>query len=707
MTDTSEAPPPRPPRYPLISLAYRLFNSLSVGQKVMTVIAVEILSYSVITSIALYQIHVMGNEIRQMANLYIPLLSANASIKQMVQDERLHFKDVVFYGDRVVYDKDAEDTYNQARTNYSQANNRINVLIGESEKMVVDALAALRSNDANILQAFAPNLLDKLTRIRDAQVETTDRVNETFSHVEDGSFLMGMELVDDVNASEQVLLAELESLESELQELKAASLEYAANTERASSRMTVLASIATVCVVIAIFFFMVKRHIARPLHTLTDAIKTFDPLTPPDTRREKSEQAGLLSRGDELGMVARSLLELKQTLRVQGQALNSAKEEAERANRAKTRFLAAASHDLRQPLHAMQMYIAALRQRVKDKRSIAIIDDIQAVSYATGRLLNSLLDVSQLEAGAIKPQLEVFSVHDLLEKVAISFMPLAEKKGLTLRVVPTRAHVYSDPALMERIFGNYLSNAIRYTERGRILLGCRNRGDKVSIQVWDTGIGVPEDQLSAIFDDFHQLQNDERDRSKGLGLGLAIVRRLAECLDHQVEVKSKVGKGSCFAVTATRGSSVASRALREERQESIDTVHDLTGLDVLLIEDDKVVAEATSLLLRTWNCRVHGVRTTEEAVALVENGPFIPNIVLADYRLPGKLDGVEAIQRIQLALQMPVPGIVITGESDITAIREIEQMGHMVLRKPVRPAKLRRLIGHYVGQSAGLRADVS
>jgi CheY-like chemotaxis protein len=260
---------------------------------------------------------------------------------------------------------------------------------------------------------------------------------------------------------------------------------------------------------------------------------------------------------------------------------------------------------------------------------------------------------------------------------------------------------------MERIFGNYLSNAIRYTERGRILLGCRNRGDKVSIQVWDTGIGVPEDQLSAIFDDFHQLQNDERDRSKGLGLGLAIVRRLAECLDHQVEVKSKVGKGSCFAVTATRGSSVASRALREERQESVDAVHDLTGLDVLLIEDDKVVAEATSLLLRTWNCRVHGVRTTEEAVALVENGPFIPNIVLADYRLPGKLDGVEAIQRIQLALQMPVPGIVITGESDITAIREIEQMGHMVLRKPVRPAKLRRLIGHYVGQSAGLRADVS
>ncbi len=684
-----------------------LFNSLSVGQKVMTVIAVEILSYSIITSIALYQIHVMGNEIRQMANLYIPLLSTNASIQQLVQDERLHFKDIVFYGDRVVYDKDAEDTYLQARANYREANSKINALIGMSEHMVVDALAALNSNDATILQTFAPALLDKLTRIRDAQVQTTDRVNEIFDHVEDGSFLMGMELVDGVNASERVLLAELDSLESELQELKAASLEYAANAERSSSRMTILASIATVCVVIAIFFFMVKRNISRPLHTLTDAIKTFDPLTPQDASREEREQAQLLSRGDELGMVARSLLELKQTLRSQGLALHSAKEEAERADRAKTKFLAAASHDLRQPLHAMQMYIAALRQRVKDKRSITIIDDIQAVSFATGRLLNSLLDVSQLEAGAIKPQLEVFPVQDLMEKVAISFMPLAQKKGLKLKVVRTRSHVYSDPALMERILGNFLSNAIRYTESGKILLGCRNRGNQLAIQVWDTGVGVPEDQLHVIFDDFHQLQNNERDRSKGLGLGLAIVRRLAECLDHRVEVKSQLGRGSCFGVIATRGSTVASRALREERQEHLDAVHDLSGVDVLLVEDDKVVAEATVLLLKSWKCRVHSVRTTEEALHVVEKEQLIPHIVLADYRLPGRYDGVEAIQRIQLMLQMPVPGIIITGESDITAIREIEQMGYMILRKPVRPAKLRRLIGHYVERSAGIRAEVA
>jgi signal transduction histidine kinase/ActR/RegA family two-component response regulator len=691
----------------MFNLIYQLINRLSVSQKVMTVIGVEILSYSVITSIALYQIHVMGSEIRQMANLYIPLLSANASIQQYVQDERLHFKDVIFYGDRVVYDKDAEETYISARTDYAKANNSINELIGESERMVVDALAALGPSEAGILRTFAPTLLDKLTRIRSAQVATTDRVNEIFSHVEDGSFLMGMELVDDVNASEQVLRAELDSLEFELQELKAASLSYAASTEVNSSRMTVLASIATVCVVIGIFFFIIKRNISRPLHTLTDTIKTFDPMTPLEVRPEKFEQARLLSRGDELGMVARSLLDLKQTLRLQGQALHSAKEEAERANRAKTRFLAAASHDLRQPLHAMQMYIAALRQRVKDKSSIAIIDDIQAVSYATGRLLNSLLDVSQLEAGAIKPQLEVFAVQELMEKVAISVMPLVERKGLELKVVHTSAQVFSDQALMERILGNFLSNAIRYTKRGKILLGCRNRGNQISIQVWDTGVGVPEDQLSAIFEDFHQLQNDERDRSKGLGLGLAIVRRLAECLDHKLEVKSVLGRGSYFGVVATRGNAVELRALRDDRKESIEAVHDLSGLDVLLIEDDKVVAEATTLLLTSWRCNVHCARTTDEALDNVENGGLVPDIVLADYRLPGRLDGVEAIQRIQLALRMPVPGIIITGESDITAIREIEKMGYMILRKPVRPAKLRRLIGHYVGQSSGLPADVA
>lgn len=677
---------------------------MTVGQKVMTVISVEILSYSIITTIALYQIHIMGNEIRQMANLYMPLLTANASIQQLVQDERLEIKDVVFYGDRVVYDKDAEEAYTKARINYQAANARINELIDKSEAMIGDALAHVEAGDTNTLKTYAPSLLDKLTRIREAQIETTERVDHVLSHVEDGSFLMGMEYVDGVHESEQNLLGELKNLEMILQEMKAGSLVYAAMSENASSRMTILASIATFCVVMTIFFFVIKRNISRPLHTLTDVIKTFDPLEPVTTGQE---EARLLSRGDELGMVARSLIELKQTLRSQGQALQAAKDEAERADRAKTRFLAAASHDLRQPLHAMQMYIAALRQRVKDKKGIAIIDDIRAVSYAAGRLLNSLLDVSQLEAGAIKPQLEVFAVQDLLQKVSISFMPMAEKRGLVLKVVPTTACVNSDPALMERIIGNYLSNAIRYTESGRILLGCRSRGQDILIQVCDTGMGVPTNQLQAIFEDFHQLHNDERDRGKGLGLGLAIVRRLADCLDHRVEVKSTIGKGSCFGILAKRASLAPKRAFREEPHEGPDSIHDLEGLKILLIEDDNVVADATTLLLKSWKCDVCSVRTTEEALVLVDTRSFVPQMVLADYRLPGQLDGVDAIQHIQFTLRIAVPGIIITGESDITAIREIEQMGYMILRKPLRPAKLRRVIAHYAGRTTELSGAVA
>lgn len=671
-----------------------LFNKLSVGQKIMTVIGVEILSYSIITAIALYQIHLMGNEIRQMANLYIPLLSATSSIRHNVQGERLYFKDIVVSGDRVVYDKEAEDAYILARDRYMDANMKINELIDQSERMVN---AAIKVNDRTaILQVFAPKLLRELTKIQDAQIQTTQRVNEIFEHVEEGSFLMGMELVEGVRLSEQALLTELDNLERDLQGLKAASVDYAANAERASSRMTIFTSIVTVCVVILIFFLMVKRHIAKPLHVLTDAIKTFDPMKPEEDGRQDGDQSKLMSRGDELGMVARSLRELKQTLRLQGQALTLAKEKAEHADRAKTRFLAAASHDLRQPLHAMQMYIAVLRQRIRDKQTLAIVDDVQEVSVATGRLLNSLLDVSQLEAGAIKPQFEDFPVKELLDRVAISFTPLASRKGLTVRVVPTKTFVHSDPVLMERIIGNLLSNAIRYTDKGKILLGSRRRGEKIVVHVLDTGHGIPKDQSAAIFDDFHQLDNDERDRSKGLGLGLAIVRRLVECLDHKIELRSTMGKGSNFGVIVARASSKSWQAKGEERSEEADAFHDVTGVNILLIEDDNAVSDATLLLLQSWKCKAHSARTTEEAVAYLETHNVVPDIVLADYRLPGSLDGVEAIQRIQLALQEAVPGIVITGESDISAIREIERMGYMILSKPVRPARLRRLIGHYV-----------
>ena len=669
------------------SIFNRVFNRLSVGQKVMTVIVVEILSYTVITAIALYHIQLMGSEIKQMANLYIPLLSEMETVRRQVHNERLQFKDIVFHGDRVVYDEDSKDTYIEARKLYEEAGETINTRITYSEMLIRQARHGGVYSSA--VEDFSPLLLQRLGAIRIAHHITAERMKRIFQHVEDGSFLMGMELTSSVAESEAQLLEELDRLEADLQDLKTASANYAGNVETASSRMMIASSLLTVCVVIAIFFLVVKRNISKPMHVLTDAIKTFDPL---DEKADPRELSDLMSRGDELGMVGRSLRDLKQALRNQGRALQAAKDEAERADLAKSRFLAAASHDLRQPLHAMQMYLAALKERVHDKEALAILADTQEASRATGRLLNSLLDISKLEAGAIVQQYEDFPVQELLNRVSISFLPLSYSKGLTLHVVPTSVVVHSDPALLERIIGNLLSNAIRYTEKGKVIIGCRSRGDKIAIQVWDTGPGIPADQAKAIFDDFHQLNNEERDRSKGLGLGLAIVRRLAECLGHEIEHSSQLGKGSYFGIVADRGQPVA----RHSRLEDLPiAVHDLSGTSILLIEDDKAAMEATMTLLTSWHCDVWCARSSEEAFRLLAARREKPDLIIADYRLPRKLNGVELIQQIHLTLGDRVPAIIMTGESDLSVIREIEGLGHVILRKPVRPAKLRRLIARY------------
>lgn len=670
----------------------KFFTGLSVGQKVMTVIIVEILSYTIITTIALYQIHTMGNEVKQMANVYLPLFSATESIRQQVQNERLNLKDVIFVGDRVVYDKESEEAFIAARTRYLDASSKINDEIASSVNLIKLSKFSFAST-GSVIGEFEPRLLKQLSRIHFANRINNRRVGKVFQHVEDGSFLMGMEQLDTISESEEMLTAELDNLVSDLLDLKSASVDYAIKVEQSSSKMTIFASLFTICIVIVIFFFIVKRNISDPLHALTDTISTFDALkASQNTRYEKK----LMLRGDELGMVARSLNELKQDLRAQGKALRSAKETAEKADQAKSQFLAAASHDLRQPLHAMQMYLAALRNELHEKKNLEIVSKVESVSISTGRLLNSLLDISQLEAGAVKPQVEEFSIQEMFRRLSLSFMPVAQKKGLNLRVVASDLTICSDPTLLERVIGNFISNAIQYTDNGSVLIGCRNRGNNIAIQVWDTGRGVPINETFAIFDDFTQLHNDERDKGKGLGLGLAIAKRLSDCMDHKIEHRSIVGSGSFFGVIVPKGKGIASKFLQENL---FDVPHDLSKATVLLIEDDKAVSHATTLLLKSWNCDIINASSTEEALDIVSVSSVLPNIIIADYRLPGKLDGAEAITQIELALGRAIPSIILTGESEIDKIQEVSNLGYLVLRKPVRPGKLRSLINHFVSQN--------
>ena len=675
-------------------LLRNLFNKLSVGQKVMSVIFIEIVSYSIITSIAIFQIHVVGDEVKQMANAYLPLFSGSEEIRRHVQDKRLNLKEIIFVGDRVVYDKKSEETYISARARFLDASLAIEDLL-ENASELVEQSAVSSGSDTSVIETFRPELQKQISRIRLAHRLNSGRVETVFNHVEDGSFLMGMELLGAVTQSEEQLLEEVDQLETILLSLKSASVNYTVGVEKASAQMTLLASALTVCVVIALFFFMVRRNLSQPLHTLTDSINAFD--VRKMTLMETEEEKRLLARGDELGMVARSFYRLRTELWTQDKALRDSKEAAETADKAKSHFLAAASHDLRQPLHAMQMYLVALREKLTKRDTLEIVNKVENVSITAGRLLNSLLDISQLEAGEVNPQIEDFPVQEMLRRLTLSFAPLAQQKNLSLRVVPSSIYVKSDPTLLERIIGNYLSNAIRYTESGTVLVGCRQRGDEIAIQVWDTGTGIPEKHLSSVFQEFVQLDNPERDRGKGLGLGLAISERLAHCLGHEIECQSIVGKRSYFGIVVARGSDA--NAVQKSTQ-LLNFHTGLTGTNIMFIEDDKIVGEATTELLASWGCTVKWATSSQNSIELVTRVGFEPDIILADYRLPGDQDGLRVATALQLAIGKAVPVIIVTGESDLGKISALSDLGYSVLRKPVRPAKLRSLINHHLSHSA-------
>ncbi len=655
-------------------------------------ILVEVLSYSVVTTIAISQIHSVGTEVRYMADLYLPLFSSTEKIRQSIQEDRLALKEILFIGGRVVYDKEAEESYLASRARYEDANTAILEQVRWSEALIRNATGD-QVGDEPLIVKYSEPLLNQLAQIRQANRVLTKRVIKIFEHVEDGSFLMGMEMLGDAAASEKALTVELDHLVEMLEEVKETSVAYATRVEDSASRYTVIASLVLVSLVIAVVFWVIRRNISRPLHMMTHVINSFD------ASREQEESAferSLLGRGDELGMVSQSFSKLKRDLRVRGRDLEAAKEEAERANRAKSLFLASASHDLRQPMHAMRMYIAALRHKLDNEEAQAIVTDIEAVSNSTARLLNALLDVSRLEAGAVHPNFETFAVQEIFRRVGRAFRLEAYRKNLHLRFAATNAFVRSDPDLLERIVSNFTSNAIRYTASGKILIGCRSRGDRISIEVWDTGMGIPNEHRDAVFDDFHQVRNHERDRSKGLGLGLSIVRRLALCLGHEIEHESTFGKGSHFAVLVER---VEPQSRTKLETQVVDPLRDLSaslqGLKVMLIENDLDVLNATTHLLRFWGCQVTANLRYEDAKSRLREG-LSPDVVITDYRLPGRVNGVDAIGEIRTLSKSRLPAVVITGDVESLNLEALTEEEIKVLHKPLRPAKLRSLLSNMV-----------
>jgi PAS domain S-box-containing protein len=322
-------------------------------------------------------------------------------------------------------------------------------------------------------------------------------------------------------------------------------------------------------------------------------------------------------------------------------ALMDAQREAERANRAKSRFLAAAGHDLSQPLQAIAMFAAALRSSAADRESREAIEAIRQSLRSADELLNALLEVARLDAGTLTPQPKVFMVYDILERVEAGHAAQAREKGLKFRTAPCTLPVLSDPALLGRILSNLVSNAIRYTERGKVLIGCRRRGQMLRIEVWDTGIGIPESKWGAIFEEFYQIGNPERDRKRGLGLGLAIVDRLAKLLGHGIELRSWVGRGSMFAVVVPIG---APELLR--RRGAAAPEEEVSGAVVVVIDDEPMQREGMRRALGAWGCSVVPAASAEEALTQLVGSGRKPDVIIADYRLADGATGAQAIRTL-------------------------------------------------------------
>ncbi|MGH8664025.1 MAG: ATP-binding response regulator [Burkholderiales bacterium] len=364
---------------------------------------------------------------------------------------------------------------------------------------------------------------------------------------------------------------------------------------------------------------------------------------------------------------------------------DAARGEADRANRMKTRFLAAASHDLRQPMHALGLFSDSLRRRIVEPQQRALADRVCESAHALEKTFDALLDISRLDAGIVQANTEPFLLQTLLERVLDDCGSEAAAKAITLRTVRTGLAAHSDPVLVERILRNLVNNAIRYTDRGKVLVGCRARGATVRVEVWDTGVGIAPDKRERIFEEFYQAA--ERDRREGLGLGLAIVRRMARLLQVELSLQSTLGRGSVFRFALPR-CDPAQVVRAQDSAESPAASVSLKQAVVLVIDDDPAVREAMAESLRLWGARAVTAKSLGCALERLPECGRYPDAIVSDFRLGDEHNGLEAVARIRHELGIDVPAMIVTGDTAPRCLRVIQASGLRYLPKPVTPERL-------------------
>ncbi len=379
------------------------------------------------------------------------------------------------------------------------------------------------------------------------------------------------------------------------------------------------------------------------------------------------------------------------------EAVDIARQESDRANRAKSRFLAAASHDLRQPLQTMALINGLLAKSVSDPASRKLVARLDHTMRSINTMLNAMLDINQIEAGIVQPDIVSVDAGDLLARLREKFQDQAAAQKTDLRVMPCSLTIATDPALLEQMLTNLLGNALKYTRAGRVLLGCRRQGEMLRIEVWDSGIGIAADQLQTIFDEYHQIDNAARERGRGFGLGLSIVQRLGRLLGHHVAVRSTPGRGSVFSVEIPRASVPAMVALPAQVAGRTVTP---PGAAILLIEDDPDIRELLTNFLTEEGFIVTAAHDARQAKSLVAAGTVTPDLILADYNLPGEESGLQVAQDLRASLGRAIPVIIVTGDISTATLRLIAAQNCMQMNKPVKLAAMLDTIGNLLGDAA-------
>ena len=391
--------------------------------------------------------------------------------------------------------------------------------------------------------------------------------------------------------------------------------------------------------------------------------------------------------GSFVSSVIRDVTERKQM----EQEINEARHSAERANNANTAFLAAASHDLRQPVQALSLLNGALRRTVDSPLALEMIDSQQQSLDTMTNLLNSLLDISRLDAGAVSPEIEVFPIQQLIDRLSTEFDRLARQKGLEFHTEPSDILIESDPNLLGEIIQNFVSNAIRYTSKGSVKMHCERTNGNVCIRITDTGIGIEPEHFQDIFGEFNQLKTPGQ-KNEGFGLGLAIVQRMSNLLGHEIEVKSEPGKGSEFSVCLPAiGAHEATRS--NEPTQPVEKSDGGNFGTIILIEDDSSVANALAALLEAEGYRVASAASAKEAKSIAQHIDAPPDLIISDYHLLDGSTGIEAVVALRKIFAQDIPALIVTGDTSIVVEEARDLKNSILIRKPVNPDQLLRDAG--------------